>query len=388
MCNLQFGFTQQQGHQISFKKGIQIVAPDSLYSINFRFRVQTRAWYYTQSESDLSASLIDARVRRMRLRMEGFMSDPKLTYKIQLAFSRGDMDFSAKEGSSVNNSPNIIRDAAIYYEPIEGLEFVFGQTKLPGNRQRVVSSGEQQFMDRSIVNATFNIDRDFGIQAHYTKNFQKFGFAIKGAISTGEGRNVSSTDGGLAYTGRIELLPFGAFTNKGDYFEGDLEHEQKPKLSIAGGISHNDRTKRTAGQLGSDLYEARSMDTYIFDAVFKYKGFAVYGEYMMRDVIGSPITTSGSNTRYAFEGNGSLIQLSYCTKKKWEIAGRYAQIMPFDKIQHVQKMEEVYTFGVTKYLRAHRVKLQSNLNYHTDTDMIGNTNSNYYSVGFQIELGI
>jgi hypothetical protein len=298
------------------------------------------------------------------------------------------MDFSAKEGSSVNNSPNIIRDAAIYYEPIEGLEFVFGQTKLPGNRQRVVSSGEQQFMDRSIVNATFNIDRDFGIQAHYTKNFQKFGFAIKGAISTGEGRNVSSTDGGLAYTGRIELLPFGAFTNKGDYFEGDLEHEQKPKLSIAGGISHNDRTKRTAGQLGSDLYEARSMDTYIFDAVFKYKGFAVYGEYMMRDVIGSPITTSGSNTRYAFEGNGSLIQLSYCTKKKWEIAGRYAQIMPFDKIQHVQKMEEVYTFGVTKYLRAHRVKLQSNLNYHTDTDMIGNTNSNYYSVGFQIELGI
>jgi hypothetical protein len=36
-----------------------------------------------------------------------------------------------------------------------------GQTKLPGNNQRVVSSGSLEFTDRTINNSRFNIDRDF-----------------------------------------------------------------------------------------------------------------------------------------------------------------------------------------------------------------------------------
>jgi hypothetical protein len=39
----------------------------------------------------------------------------------------------------------------------------FGQTKLPGNNQRVVSSGSLEFTDRTINNSRFNIDRDFGL---------------------------------------------------------------------------------------------------------------------------------------------------------------------------------------------------------------------------------
>ena len=55
---------------------------------------------------------------------------------------------------------------------------------------------------------------------------------LKGAFSTGDGRNALPIDGGMAYTGRIEWLPFGAFTNKGDYSEGDIEMEPKPKFSL------------------------------------------------------------------------------------------------------------------------------------------------------------
>jgi hypothetical protein len=43
------------------------------------------------------------------------------------------------------------------------LDNCFGQTKLPGNNQRVVSSGSLEFTDRTINNSRFNIDRDFGL---------------------------------------------------------------------------------------------------------------------------------------------------------------------------------------------------------------------------------
>jgi len=118
------GFAQSPA-KIDFKRGITIVAPDSVFSINFRFRMQTRAIYSTVSVSDLSASEIEARVRRLRLRLDGFIYDPRLTYQLQLSFSRGDLDFSVQDTSSINTSPNIVRDAAITYKPDENLTFIF-----------------------------------------------------------------------------------------------------------------------------------------------------------------------------------------------------------------------------------------------------------------------
>lgn len=374
---------------ISFKKGIAITAPDSNFSVNFRFRMQSRALYSTVSGNDLSASEIEARVRRLRLRLEGFMFNPKLTYLIQLSFSRGDMDWSVRDNSLVNVSPNVVRDAAVYYSPSKSWMITFGQTKLPGNRQRVVSSGDLQFMDRSIVNAAFNIDRDFGLQVWYNNNIGGFVYKIKTAISTGEGRNVQASDFGLAYTGRIELLPFGDFTNKGDYFEGDLEREQTPKLSIAGGLSYNENAKRAGGQLGKDLYEGRDITTWIFDGLLKYKGFALYSEYVMRDTEENPITVNASGEkRHVLTGEGKLIQGSYVFKNFYEIAARYAVVTPFSAIRARENQEQVFTLGGTKYLRGHRLKLQSNLSYHILTNLDTDISRENWSLGFQVELGI
>jgi hypothetical protein len=47
----------------------------------------------------------------------------------------------------------------------------FGQTKLPGNNQRVVSSGSE-FTDRTINNSRFNIDRDFGLFLLFSRKSQ------------------------------------------------------------------------------------------------------------------------------------------------------------------------------------------------------------------------
>ena len=55
-------------------------------------------------------------------------------------------------------------DAVLKNHINENWSLWFGQTKLPGNRERVYSSQELQFVDRSLVNARFNLDRDVGVQ--------------------------------------------------------------------------------------------------------------------------------------------------------------------------------------------------------------------------------
>ena len=52
----------------------------------------------------------------------------------------------------------------------ENFELWVGQTKLPGNRERVISSANLQQVDRSLLNSRFNIDRDFGFQLRHHFN--------------------------------------------------------------------------------------------------------------------------------------------------------------------------------------------------------------------------
>ena len=383
-------FGQRTNTPIQFSSGVGFVAPDSLFSLNFRFRTQLRAAYNTATLSDLSASGIEARVRRLRLRFEGFVVDPRLTYYIQLSFSRGDMDWVDNEDSAINSSPNVIRDAVIHYKPNKRLTLSFGQTKLPGNRQRVNSSSQLQFADRSIVNATFNIDRDFGFQATFQKKFWgEAVYVLKGAVTSGEGRNAVFSDGGLAYTGRLELLPFGPFTGKGDYLEGDLKREPSPKLSLAAGWHYNENAKRTAGTLGIDLFEDRNLKAFLADFLLKYRGFAVSGEYVNRKA-DNPITLNDQlQERIIYAGAGKMLQLSYIFKNNVELAGRYAVITPHKSIQRKLSQREETGVAITKYLNEHRVKLQGqifyNLRKNPATVEILQQN---WTATFQVELGI
>jgi hypothetical protein len=375
-------------------KGVGVVTSDSIFSLNFQFRMQNRAAYVSESEDDLAPESFEFRVRRLRMKFEGFVYNPKLTYYIQLSFSRGDMDWRNLDNSGVNSSPNLVRDAVIYYNPTKNLRFGFGQTKLPGNRQRVVSSGDLQFADRSIVNATYNIDRDFGFFAQYTSHY----YNLRGALTSGEGRNSLSSNSGLSYTGRIELLPLGKFTGNNDYVEGDLEREAKPKVSIGVTINYNDRAMRQAGSLGNDLFEVRTLTTMAADVLFKYRGWAWYNEYISRES-DNPITTDPTDVtrlRAATVGEGYLTQLSYIFPNNFEVAARYAVTIPSRELYDTpafpalaERKVEQTEFGVTKYLSGHRLKIQGNIVYGTRTDLLNDVNvGGFWSAIFQVEIGI
>jgi len=367
----------------TFGKGLGIISPDSLFLLNIRFRIQNRLAFTTQSANDLDIETVEARVRRLRLRFDGYVYTKRLNYVIQLAFSRGDLDF---EDTAF---PNIVRDAMVIYAVTNKFSIGLGQTKLPGNRQRVNSSGDLQLPDRSIVNATFNIDRDFGIQLYYTNHVNNFYYLLRGALSSGEGRNITSSDKGLAYTGRVELLPFGLFTSFGDYFEGDLMREPKPKLSIGLTHSENYGAVRAGGQLGKFLYDSRDIATSMADILLKYRGFAFAAEYLYRTT-DDPLTFSADgDLRYVYKGMGETYQSSYLFLNNFEIAGRYSFVRPFSQLQPYEAKTTQYTIGATKYLRGHRVKLQSDLTYEKREWLMGTANNtDNLQVRFQIEIGI
>ncbi len=374
------------------KKGFGFVTADSLYSLGMQFRMQNRAGF-TTDDDDGGIDEFEFRVRRLRLKLDGFVYDPRLTYYIQLSFSRGDMDWLGPENSIHNSSPNVIRDAVVYYKPTKSLQLGIGQTKLPGNRQRVISSGDQQFVDRSIVNARFNIDRDFGFFAKMKSDY----IVLSGAVTSGEGRNSLASNNGLAYTARAEYLPFGKFTEDNDYTEGDLEREPLPKLSLGSTFSYNDKAVREYGQRGNDLFAPRSIRTIEFDALLKYNGWAWYNEYMDRDAA-NPFTVSpdDAEARYVYNGSGYLSQLSYLFRNNIEIAGRYSLIVPdesmYDNPLHPEINEpqtRQIEFGVTRYIYSHRLKVQANIIRGNFTDLRTDTaDGGFWSGLIQVELGI
>lgn len=375
------------------EKGIEIVQKDSLFSMRFQFRMQNRVGYTSVSESDFTPENFEFRVRRLRMALRGFVFSSKFTYYIQLSFSRGDMDWESTNSSSINTSPNIVRDAMVFYEPVKGLKFGFGQTKLPGNRQRVTSSGNLQFADRSIVNSTFTLDRDFGFFATYEKGL----FRLKGAVTSGEGRNSTKSNKGLNYTTRLEFLPFGKFTGDNEDWEGDLAREAKPKLVLGVGYNQNSLSVRQGGTLGSDLYSPVTVENLHADMQLKYKGWSLLQEYTNR-IANDPISVSEddpSKIRAVYVGYGGNTQLSYNFKNNFEIAARYAFIHPtktiYDNAVYSslnEKRQEQYVLGVSKYLYGHRLKIQGNILYNVSKDLKNIEQKAHWGAMLQVELGI
>lgn len=369
---------------LSVDEGINF-SKDSLFLMNLRFRMQNRAGFNTLSGDDFGVDKFEMRVRRLRLRFDGYVISPKFQYYIQLAFSKADLNL---EDQTIAQP---VRDAILYYNFNDNFYVGFGQSKLPGNRQRVNSSGNLQFADRSIVNSMLTLDRDFGFFGYYTFRMPESVLMLKGAVTTGDGRNASAINNGLAYTGRVEFLPFGAFINGGDYSEGDLAFEQTPKLSIGAAFSKNFKATKTGGQLGETLaYGTRDLTSVIFDAIFKYRGWAASSEYISRNTDNPIIAVNNSgDTQHVVTGYGINTQLSKMVSRKTELAVRYAFVNPEEEIERFEDRIDEALLGATRYLNGHRIKIQGNIGYRW---LKGNQSwdhpGNNWTGMIQVEFGI
>jgi len=373
---LLIGFSSTaQLQDYSFGDGIRYTAKDSTFGIKASFRFQNlfiADWRVNNDNfsniGDLSSNFL---VRRSRLKFDGFAHSPKLTYKLEIGLSNRDIDH---EGAAYyGEGGNMIYDAFLNWNFYKAFSIKVGQYKMDGNRERIISSADLQFVDRSLLNARFNLDRDIGASFHYDRTFGKqFGLHLIASFAQGEGRNIISGNmGGYQTTFKIEIRPFGKFKNEGAYFSADLQREEKPKLAFAIALDKNNGVARDRANLGSFFpadTKYKDLITVFADFMFKYKGFSMMGEYAYRKTDDNDPRVRDINNNYTihsyFTGSAINIQAGYLFKKDFELAARYTYLDP----QHdfIAAQTNNYTLGFSKYFTGHSLKVQTDLSYIQD----------------------
>jgi len=373
MIVLLFSITSTYAQEVTtskFGKGlIEIKGKDDSFSMNVSARMQyltSSSW--SESDGDYVRPESNTSVRRARLKFSGFAYNPKLTYKLELGLSNRDISGAS---AFTSNAPRYILDAYVSWNFYKNFTLQAGQGKLPGNIERVISSGNLALVDRSILNSKFNIDRDLGIQfRHQFKLSKKFIVKEVFAISQGEGRNITKGNiGGHQYTSRIEVLPFGNFKSKGDYKGADLDREETPKLLVGAVYDINNDAVKTRSNMGSYLetnegFYQTDINTLFFDTHFKYKGFSLLAEYADRDA-DDPVARNEDNSLTGDVvniGNATNIQMGYVMFSDLAITGRYTKI-DFDSIVSSNNEITQYTIGLSKYVAKHKLKVQTDFTY-------------------------
>jgi len=373
-----------------FGKGlIDIKGKDDSFSMNVSARMQyltSSSW--SESDGAYGSPESNTLVRRARLKFSGFAYNPKLTYKLELGLSNRDISGAS---AFTSNAPRYILDAYVRWNFYKNFILQAGQGKLPGNIERVISSGNLALVDRSLLNSKFNIDRDLGIQfRHHFKLSENFIVKEIFAVSQGEGRNITKGNlGGHQYTSRVEVLPFGNFKSKGDYKGADLDREETPKLLVGVVYDVNNDAVKTRSNMGSYLetnegFYQTDINTLFFDTHFKYKGFSLMAEYADRDA-NEPVARNEDNSLTGDVvniGNATNIQMGYVMPSNIAITGRYTNIN-FDSIVSSNNKITQYTLGLSKYVAKHKLKVQTDITYE---DSVSSTNKIVYRLQFDIHF--
>lgn len=356
----------------SLGKGLNFIAPDSTFSLKLGIRIQPLlSINYRDFETFTDPSLdeIQMTLRRGRIKFDGWVHNPNIVYKLELALGSRNLGGADQYTSFANR---MVLDAVVKWQFAPGYYVWFGQTKLPGNRERVVSSQKLQFVDRSIVNGRFNIDRDIGFQLHIKKKVANNPLNLAFAVSIGDGRNISSFNaGGLEYTGRIEYLPFGSFKNKGDYFQSDLAREEKLKTSIGATFDFNHDAVRQRGNQGSYVLDSsgnfatQSLSAGFLDLCVKYSGWSWETEFAHKSAPTPVLYENGNRINAFYTGWGLNTQTAYLLKSNWEFGVRYSHIEPDQNVDIKLGNQTQYTAVVSKYVVGHSLKIQSDISYST-----------------------
>ena len=368
LCAITF-VESQEINAPKFGKGLfNLVGEDSTWTMKVGLRAQLLGSSSWEENNGNETSFL---TRRARLKFDGYAYSPKLKYKVELGLSNRDLSGASQYTS---NAPRYILDAVLQWNFYQNFELWFGQTKLPGNRERVISSGNLQQVDRSLLNSRFTIDRDFGFQLRHHFNLTET-FIVKEifSLAQGEGRNITTGNlGGHQYTGRIELLPFGNFASKGDYKGSDLKREKKPKLAIGLSYDYNNNAVKTRSNQGSymtidgadDAYFETNINTVFLDAMFKYNGVSLMAEYSDRTASDAFAKNSdGSLTGDEVQvGKGLNLQMGYLFNNDIELSGRYTHIELDNNITG-KNPESQYTLGLSKYIVGHKLKVQTDISH-------------------------
>ena len=368
------------------KKGFKLESRDGKWSTNLGWRAQMRFTNpYRSDPRNVDDFAIPGQnnaentfeLRRVRMKIGGHGFQPWLGYYFEV-------DLQPTRNTSVNSeaASGRVIDWRITADKYEALGLRIGQWKIDYNRERVDSSGRQQFVERSIVNRQFTIDRQMGVQLH-GRLFKSTRADLRyyAGVYTGEGRGVKNDNDGLMYAGRLQWNFLGRDLK---LRQTDVEYTKKPAGAISFGAATNTGrcTRWSSSGCGSLDGFTRpgnakngqfTVEQYQLGSAFKYRGFSWQQEYHWKTVDDNRNgTTSDMEGGYAQSGY-FFHYLFPSIPRELELGARYAFVdEPNELNLQVNTRREEFSLVANWFISAHNNKITADYSYLTLKDDVLN----------------
>jgi phosphate-selective porin OprO/OprP len=357
-------------------KGFEFKDNSGNHLMHMEWRVQFRTAFPTDGNylnPTMPEETIYLGIRRARMKVGGHSFSPKLKYYLEYELFRASL-----------------LDFRIMYEASPALKFKIGQWKVQYHRERIISSGKQQAVDRSILTPAFTVDRQQGVSMYGNLAGEKmanFNYWISAFMGNGRGSTTTS-DPYLMYMTRLQWNPNG----KELAFSGsDLEYHEKLRMLFAvAALTNRSEFTRFSTSGGGQLegFDTGAPGQYqinqlLQESAGKLKGFSWQQELHFKQINDklSEITT---------DMLGNLVQVGYFPShiwkkfpKKMEIFGRHAFYLPDAGNNNNVKKE--LTLGGNWFFAGHRLKITGEASY---LDSNYESAEIYYGWRYRLQLDI
>ena len=333
---------------IVWRDGKTRITTDNAY-LEISNRVQVR---FTQEDPDENTQLPGTdergdgrgsfRIRRAKLKLEGWMIKSWLTYEVQL-------NWPAVTGS---NPGALLEDAVFDIDFSKGKGLFrahVGQFKPPYGAQEMTSSGSQQFVDRALVSNVFFRGRETGAALWGATNNNKWEWRI-GMFNGNSMTRTTNDNDKFQYNARLMWQPNGsqvlnqrAWVTGALYSESDFESTTSPIYAVAINWENQNNFNATTGT-------DQKWNAYSVDGIFKFKGFSTNGMYAF--------ARRTPETGSKFDAAGGFIQAGKLfSRRRYEVAFRYGTSDPSD--QAARNTTEEIRGAFSYYYARHGLKWQT-----------------------------
>ncbi len=375
------------------RKGFEIRTKDGKFATQLQWRFQGRWSYPDRGDEDSFGDFNDNpestfELRRVRMKIGGHGYQPWIKYYFEV-------DLQPTRSAGTSGSDTRVIDWRIMLEKFKFLSLQLGQWKVDYNRERRDSSGAQQFVERSIVNSVFTIDRQVGAMLYgHLAPGTLLDSRYYAGVFTGSGRGEANDDDNMMYFGRIQWNFLGRDLK---WSQSDIEYHKQPTGSVAFGayttIGKCTRWSSSGcGVLGSpsSLGASFTSDGNALDGQyrvegaveefsFKWRGLSIQHEFHWKQIkdAGRPGTATIAAARQSTTNlRGSYAQIGYfphyvipVIPKPLEVAFRYAFVDPNVDIKNDKRQE--FTGAINWFFAGHKNKLTLDASHLTLDRPIG-----------------
>ncbi|MDH5700918.1 MAG: OprO/OprP family phosphate-selective porin [Nitrospirota bacterium] len=356
------------------RKGFELKSKDGKFATQLQWRFQGRwsypdrvdeegiADYFNQSESTFE-------LRRVRMKIGGHGYQPWIKYYFEV-----DLQSTSDSGGSPGDTRLI--DWRIMLERFKFLSLQVGQWKVDYNRERRDSSGNQQFVERSIVNNAFSIDRQVGAMLYgHLAPGTLLDSRYYAGVFTGSGRGEANDDDNMMWFGRFQWNFLGRDLK---WTQSDVEYHEQPTASVAlagytnigkctrwsssgcvrlgslnsAGLAYTNDSLATNGQF--------RVDGMMEEFALKWRGLSIQHEYHWKQVKDSSFAEGAPGNKTNLMGSYSQIgyfphYLIPAVPKPLEVAFRYGFVDPNVSAKNDTLQE--FTAAINWFFAGHKNKL-------------------------------